>query len=162
MGLLAVKLGRNLIVGLLLGLVSLVFLLYLGRDSMTARLKHIPAKTNNSPQEILSHNPQADSLTPSDHLGLDVTNIHEKNIRQLHLASKSGVLIKRVRFNSSAEAAGLQPADIIFGINKTPVMSVDDYQRALQGAQKAGMMKMRIVRQGTELDVSIPLSQAGD
>lgn len=122
----------------------------------------IPFKIFASLPSTLPAHPLELRARAGDEIGVEVTDIPERHARKLHVPPQAGVLIQKVRFNSSADAAGLQPADVIRCVNQTLIKSTTDYQRALKGAKKAGIMEVKVERQGTALDVHIPITQPGD
>jgi len=56
---------------------------------------------------------------------------------QLHLTTPQGVLVTEVEAGGFASDLGVQPGDVILGINRKPLASTDDFSR-LQGQLKSG------------------------
>jgi serine protease Do len=94
--------------------------------------------------------------------GIAVQNLTPSVREQLGLpASVTGVVITRLDPNSPAAQQGLQPGDVIEGINRQPVRSAADFNRL--AAQATGQTLLRINRQGTGAFVVIsPDNDGGD
>jgi S1-C subfamily serine protease len=82
------------------------------------------------------------------------------------LMGAEGVLVAMVRPDSPAAAAGIRPAtrtptgfagDIIVGIDGRPTRSVDEYGRTLDRFKAGDVVKVKIVRDGREIDVPVRL-----
>jgi serine protease Do len=66
--------------------------------------------------------------------GLNVQNLTPDISQQLGLpAGSTGVVVTSVDAGSAADAAGIQQGDIIQEVDRKPVHSVDEYQRAIAG-----------------------------
>ena len=74
-------------------------------------------------------------------LGLTVKNLTPAQTQelstQLHLESKQGVLVADVQGSGFASDLGVEPGDVILSINRSSVVSVDDFNK-LQGQLKSG------------------------
>ncbi|KFE68283.1 S1C family serine protease [Hyalangium minutum] len=64
-----------------------------------------------------------------------------------------GVLVLKVQEGTPAEEAGLQPEDLLLGINEHPVGSVDDVQR-LMALSVDPHVKMDVLRKGRRRELS--------
>jgi serine protease Do len=84
--------------------------------------------------------PQA-SPEGSGVLGLTVKNLTPAQTQelttQLHLESKQGVLVADVQGSGFASDLGVEPGDVILSVNRSSVVSVDDFNK-LQGQLKSG------------------------
>ena len=67
--------------------------------------------------------------------GIAVDNLNAQILRELNLPSNtSGVVITGIEPGSAAEAAGLQRGDVIQEVNRRPVTSTTEFDRALRSA----------------------------
>jgi serine protease Do len=94
--------------------------------------------------------------------GIAVQNLTPSVREQLGLpASVTGVVITQLDPNSPAAQQGLQPGDVIEGINRQPVRSAADFNRL--AAQATSQTLLRINRQGSGAFVVIsPDNDGGD
>jgi S1-C subfamily serine protease len=77
------------------------------------------------------------------------------------LADHPGLLVEQVEPGSPAEAAGLQPGDLLVGLDDQPLLSCLDLAAATAGARAADRpLRIRLVRGETTHDVALPLSDA--
>ncbi|HEX6994758.1 MAG TPA: DegQ family serine endoprotease [Gammaproteobacteria bacterium] len=74
--------------------------------------------------------------------GVEVRNVDRSDPRY---GNVQGVLVVDVDPTSRAARAGLEPGDVIIGVNRTPVRSVDELSRALRavGAQQAVALRVQ-------------------
>jgi Do/DeqQ family serine protease len=68
-----------------------------------------------------------------------------------------GLVVSRMRRNSSAFEAGLQPLDIVTAFNGQPVTDASELQRLVQDAKIGALATFRIVREGSPIDLEIPI-----
>ncbi|TPI28321.1 DegQ family serine endoprotease [Mesorhizobium sp. B3-2-1] len=94
-------------------------------------------------------------------LGLGLTDI-TPNIRQeLNLAdSQHGAVVERVSPDKAASAAGIQPGDVIVGIDQTPVKSARQANQAIAEAGKAGKKSVLLLidRGDQQIFVALPFA----
>lgn len=73
-----------------------------------------------------------DADSSDSHWGISLSDISSAMRNSLNIpADIDGIAILSVAPGGAADAAGLQPADVIMGIDKTPVSSMDDFFTAL-------------------------------
>ncbi len=65
-------------------------------------------------------------------LGLSVQTLTPEVARELKLDQARGVIIRDVRDGSRAAAAGLRPGDVIVGVDRRPVKTVEEMKSILQ------------------------------
>jgi serine protease Do len=93
--------------------------------------------------------------------GITVQELTPQIREQLGLLPKvTGVVINGIDPNSPAAQQGLQPGDVIEGINRQPVRSIADFNRL--AAQAKEQTLLRINRQGTGAFVVISPDESGD
>jgi S1-C subfamily serine protease len=87
--------------------------------------------------------------------GSSLAELPEPEFTPLGVANKSGVLVRQVAKDSPAAAGGLQPNDIIVGIDSIDIAGAADLTALLQSSPEGRKVKLRALRnhQPTELDV---------
>jgi serine protease Do len=75
--------------------------------------------------------------------------------RQMDLPVTSGVVVTDVEEGSLAEAAGLQPGDVILELNRQPVLSFSTLQRLADPLKPTDLALLLVNRQGNVLYVPI-------
>jgi serine protease Do len=87
--------------------------------------------------------------------GVAVQDLDRETAKELGLKAKvQGVVVTEVEPDSGAEKAGLQPGDIIREINRQPVKSVKDFERASSQLKKGEHALILINRRGASLFLS--------
>jgi len=86
----------------------------------------------------------AESATASNVLGLSGQELSAAQRRQMGLGENEGVGIARVD-GRAARQAGLRPGDVVLRVGRTPVGTVNAFERALRGV-KSGQTVMLLVR----------------
>ena len=87
--------------------------------------------------------------------GLLVDEVTPAVARQLGLEAVAGVLIAGIDEGSLAEAAGLNPGDLILEVNHQPVADLFAYQRIVEPIKAKDLTLLMINRQGMVLYVPI-------
>jgi serine protease Do len=84
-----------------------------------------------------------------DELGLDVAELTTERARQFGLdEDDTGVLVIEVERNSKADKAGVSMGDIIKGINRKKVKSIEDYRRLMAAVDQDDTIDLLIRRRG--------------
>jgi len=91
-------------------------------------------------------------------LGITVENITPEAARQMRLSTTVGALVTEVRPGSPADEAGVQPGDIIKGVNNTSVTSAADVVTATRNLKSGDAVRLRLVRNGQSMFVAFELS----
>ncbi len=87
--------------------------------------------------------------------GLAVQDLDRHTAQELGLKGKiQGVVVTGVEPDSGADRAGLMPGDVIREINRKPVKSVQDYEKAASAIKKGENILMLINRRGASLFLS--------
>ncbi len=80
--------------------------------------------------------------------GLEVTNINWLMARMLGISSRDGVIVTRVARESAAEQAGIQIGDVIVAVNNERIHSTQEFERAVNSANKKESLFLTIFRDG--------------
>ena len=79
---------------------------------------------------------------------------------QLGAPGVNGVLVARMLRTSAAYRAGLEPGDIIIAFNGQKVDEPAQLKRLIQDARIGSTATLRVIREGRELDVKIPVESS--
>jgi serine protease Do len=93
--------------------------------------------------------------------GLRVRQVDENIARYLKLKTAEGVVIAEIAQNSPASRADLQVGDLLLSINGIPIRTEDDAVFNFTDARVGDVLKLRVLRDGKELDKSITLTRRG-
>lgn len=89
-----------------------------------------------------------------DGSSIDLGMIVEKNssalARQYELKTSAGILVKKVQQGGIAAANQLRAGDVILGVNRTEITSVEQFGRIMSGKQPGSSVLMLINRGGNE------------
>src|SRR5437667_398296 len=88
-------------------------------------------------------------------LGLAVQTVTPQLAQELDLPAKAGVLVRGVEDGSPAASAGLQPGDVFAEIDRTPVGSVDDLERALARLKPGAPVLLFVRRNDGDLYIAV-------
>lgn len=83
-------------------------------------------------------------------LGISTMALTPPIARQLGLREPVGALITQVKPNSPAERAGLQPGDVIIGVNGQLLENPSGLPKALAGKAAGSKVQLNVVRDGRE------------
>ncbi len=87
--------------------------------------------------------------------GVAVQELDRETAKELGLKGKAqGVMVTSVEPDSGADKAGLMPGDVIKEINRQPIKSVKDFEKASSSAKKGENVLILINRKGTALFLS--------
>jgi len=87
--------------------------------------------------------------------GLRVSNVTPEVAKQLGLTKTEGVVIVGVQPNSTAQAAGLKPEDVILEVNHQKIFNEDDYLGAMEKAKSEQGVLLLIDREGSTFFVTL-------
>lgn len=93
----------------------------------------------------------------SGYLGVSVRNVDEASASMYGLPT--GAYVVSVESGHCAEAAGVQPKDIITALGDTAVSNVTDLTRALRGYAAGDTTTLTVVRGGSQLTLDITLDE---
>ena len=92
-------------------------------------------------------------------LGLDVRPLTPETARQLGVRGGEGVVVAAVGDGSPAEAAGVQPGDVIREVNRQRVRSVGDFERATRGLKEGDRVMLLLQRGSSSLFVAFSVGR---
>jgi serine protease Do len=95
-------------------------------------------------------------------LGVQIQSLTPDLANSLSLKSEEGALIAEPDGGSPAEEAGLEAGDVIAVINGSPIKDARDLARKVAGIAPGTEVKLRIVRDGKEGEVSLTVGKLGD
>ncbi len=93
--------------------------------------------------------------------GMDIQNMTDQWRQANGVKQAGGVRIVSVKPDSFAEEIGLQPSDILLAINRTPVNSVEEVNRAQGNLKPGDAVQLRVLRRGGRNGDWTPLFVAG-
>jgi len=92
-------------------------------------------------------------------LGMEVEELTRELARRYGLEETKGVVVTYVEDGGPADRAGIREGDVIIEVNRKPVESLDEYQRAVQAAKKGEKILLWIKRGKTSQFVVITLER---
>lgn len=87
-------------------------------------------------------------------LGVEFSNVTERDAKRQGLEAVKGVMIERVISNSPAEEAGMRRGDIIVGFNNQPVDNPNQLSVLVSTVSKGQSVPIEIVRDGEKQSVT--------
>lgn len=107
------------------------------------------AQTGNGQLEtVLQLMPQPVRPTSAGYLGISIADIDADRAKMLKLNEERGVEIKAVRQGSPADAAGLQPGDVLLAYNGEDVLSAEQLSRLVRETPPGRKIKLQFWRDG--------------
>jgi S1-C subfamily serine protease len=88
-------------------------------------------------------------------IGVSVQALEGTLSDYLNLDKSEGVLINKVYSNSPAEQSGLRPGDIVVGLGRKPVSSLEDYRSILKDASVGETLPVTYLRKEKENQATI-------
>lgn len=87
-------------------------------------------------------------------LGVGIDEVPDEDVAKLGLSEARGVLIRQVMPGEPAEKAGLKAMDVVVGVDGEMVHGPRDLQRIIATAPPGKTVKLRVVREGKEQELS--------
>jgi serine protease Do len=119
------------------------------RDGKSVTLPVKVARLAEVPEQAVA---QSSSSAP---LGLSVQNLTPALAKQFGLHESVGVLVRGVEGASPAADAGVQPGDVIAEIDRQPVKTVDDLERAIEKRHPGASTLLLVHRDGGDLYIAL-------
>jgi serine protease Do len=94
-------------------------------------------------------------------LGLGLTDLTPDIRDQLNLTdNQRGAVVERVNPDKEASAAGIQPGDVIVGVDQTPVKNARQANQAIAEAAKSGKKSVLLLvdRGDAQIFVAVPFA----
>ena len=112
----------------------------------------ISGTTAQMPEKIGERGP---AMPVREWFGLRVSNVTPEIAKQLGLTKTEGVVIVGVQPNSTAQAAGLKPGDIILEVNRQKILNEKDYRTAMEKVMPEQGVLFLIDRGGSTFFVTL-------
>ena len=112
----------------------------------------ISVTTAQMPEKIGERGP---AMPVREWFGLRVSNVTPEIAKQLGLTKTEGVVIVGVQPNSTAQAAGLKPGDIILEVNRQKILNEKDYRTAMEKVMPEQGVLFLIDRGGSTFFVTL-------
>jgi Do/DeqQ family serine protease len=90
---------------------------------------------------------------------VEVTPLSPQLAQQLGAPDTKGVLIQRMRRDSSAYRGGLRPGDIVVSFNRTEIADGGQLLRLIQDAPIGSTAVVAILRDGRRLELKVPIER---
>lgn len=90
-------------------------------------------------------------------LGIQIQDLDARMADEMKLTTSQGVLITRVNEGGAAEASGLQPRDVIVGINNHAVRNVSELQEMVARHRPGVEVSVAYLRGGQPLESTVKL-----
>jgi len=119
------------------------------RDGKPVTLSVQVARLAEAPERVAA---ESNTTAP---LGLTVQTLTPALARQFGLHESAGVLVRGVEGASPAADAGVQPGDVIAEIDRQPVKSVDDLERAIDKRRPGSSTLLLVHRNGGDLYIAL-------
>ena len=91
---------------------------------------------------------------------VEFANVTTHVAEQLGAPGANGVLVARMMRTSAAYQAGLEPGDIIVAFNGQKVDEPSQLTRLIQDAKIGSTATLRVIREGREVDVKVPVESS--
>jgi serine protease Do len=92
-------------------------------------------------------------------LGVTIQEVTPDIAKAFKLEKSQGALVGDVAKNSPADKAGIQPGDVILGLNGNPIPSSRELQLAIAQMKPGTSVRLTISHDGNQRDVQITLSE---
>ncbi len=81
---------------------------------------------------------------------------------QEYYGSKDGVLVASMDDSGPGRRSGMHEEDVILSIDGTPIADIFDMQSMVSSAKPGSTMRLRVMRDGGQLDVSVAVAESPD
>ncbi len=112
-------------------------------------------------RQVVEELRETGSVDRSFYTGLNVNTVTPRIARALDMDTVRGLIVRNVEADSPAEAAGLQPYDVIVRIGDEEVGSNEDIRQRLVDNRAGDTVRLGVLRDGRELDVDLRLVARG-
>lgn len=91
--------------------------------------------------------------------GMKLTSLSEDVKRYYRLKTDDGVLVSQVLADSPAEAAGIEPGDVIIAVDGTRILRDEDLSIAILDGEVNQTLKITVLRDGKERSITMQLKK---
>jgi len=91
------------------------------------------------------------------YIGVEITSVDETSAKASGLTNISGVVIAKVVPKGAAEAAGLEPGDVILEVDGTPIKSSNELQNQIVVRRAGDKVNLKIWRDRREMTKTVTL-----
>ncbi len=99
--------------------------------------------------------------TRRGYLGVSIDDVRPEDAQALGLTSATGVVVGEVMDDSSAQAAGIEPGDVIVSLDGEDVIDVRDLRARVGLAQIGDSVKVGVIREGKEREIDATIGEMG-
>jgi serine protease Do len=114
-------------------------------------------KTQKTVEVVLG---EAPGERQASRLGFEVRPMTTELAREMNRRSAEGVLVTRVEDGAEAEEAGIRRGDVIVEVNRQPVKTLADFERATRDLKKGERLTVRLERGDVAFYVALVPEQA--
>jgi serine protease Do len=115
----------------------------------------VPASTAQDVVEKL----RRDGKVSSGWLGVQIQSVDDALAESLGLKSTKGALVAKILPDGPAAKSQLRAQDLILRVNNTPINSSRELARVIAALSPNQDAQLRVVRNGTEMDVTVKLGE---
>jgi len=102
------------------------------------------------------------ALAADGYLGVHIQDLNDTVAAAMDLEDDAGVLVSEVVEDSPAEAAGLQPGDLILTINGREAVDTGRFTRRVRRIDAGETATLEILRKGQPMSISVTLAEAAE
>ncbi|MEW6668175.1 MAG: DegQ family serine endoprotease [Thermodesulfobacteriota bacterium] len=92
-------------------------------------------------------------------LGMSLEEITPERAKAFGLADKSGLVVVQVEDGSPAADGGVRPGDVILEMDQTPVRTLEEFNRKVEGYKKGDTILLLIKRQKATLFLTLKVAE---
>jgi serine protease Do len=129
----------------------------LAAPGRTARLTVLRDRARQTLPVVLA---EAPGERQASRLGFEVRPVTPDVARELNRRSTEGVVVTHVEDGTAAEEAGIRRGDVIVEVNRQPVKTLADFERATRDIKKGERLAVRLERGDVALYVALVPEQA--
>lgn len=111
----------------------------------------------NRVKEIMEELKKGGKIERSSNVGFRIQGIDERIAKYLNLKDKNGVVVVQIQKNGPADNAGLKVEDVIIAVNGEKIRNEQDLVFSINDKRKGDVIKMTIIRSGSEKTVEMKL-----
>ncbi len=92
-------------------------------------------------------------------MGVNITNVSPMDAQRYELEVEEGVLVTEIVPNSPAEAAGMEPLDVILAIEDTDIREAGELQHSIYERSIGQTIEVTLLRENEEIVLSVTLEE---